>query len=150
MEFNPRDGDSQYTLIPDGEYEAFVENATQGVSSNNDPMLTIVWEIPMQDGSRVRIYDRIVPKCLWKLKRTCESIGKSDVYETGKVLPEHLIHERALLKVGRDKGDGKYGPQNRIEGWYESKLRGQKVKAPKPEPVGAVNEQGIDPDDIPF
>lgn len=140
-------------LLPEGEYEAFVENAIEGESKKGNGMITLTWRVQTPDGKARMLKDYLVEGIDWRTKKLCKAINRLDAFESRNVRPEVFLDQRALLYIKIEESDNaEYDDQNRVGGYKPSKFGGKPVAKSEraPEPVGSVNEQGINEDDIPF
>jgi hypothetical protein len=70
--------ESGSSRIDDGSYPFYPSAIEEGVSSNDNPMLTFKWKCASGKFKGATLYDNItlVPQALWKLKQVLEAMGE--------------------------------------------------------------------------
>jgi hypothetical protein len=111
-----------YEPIPEGTYQAHIIEATTSVpKSGNGKMLKLLWEIVSGEYEKRRIYQYVCYEhsnpdtqrfAQQMLKSICWALGMFDgsLKDTDK-----LIFQPMSVKVGISKGDGDFGPSNKIK-----------------------------------
>lgn len=143
MRFTPKDEQELLLekLLPDGEYDFFVQTATQKKSKNGNDMIELKLDVSSPAGRHGIIYDYLTPSMLYKIKHFCDATNLTDLYNEGYLPPDKLENKKGklTLRIQIDK-TGQYGPRNSVVDYIVKK-----------ESVG-MSLKPIEPfnDDVPF
>jgi len=150
FEYNPKEIKSEYSVLPHGQYESEIVEASEAVSKAGNDMIKLVLCVYGNDGEQVRVYDYIVnPNGIKKLKSICRYC---DIAFDGILDEQLLVGKRMLVETRVDPQrtvDGKtYSERNSIVK-YVSGLGKQSTDN---DPPVVPNDKDVkpSPNDVPF
>lgn len=148
MQFTPKSEKevSQFSLIPRGEYDFEVLEASEGPSkSSGNDQITVKLGLYVGDKRRL-VWDYISPAKEYKLRHFCDSVGLLAKYESGALTANDC--------VGRS-GKCKIDIQHDKQGFYQDKniVKDYSLRPAKPLSSTQEREEPIQPpvdEDLPF
>jgi hypothetical protein len=152
MAFKYNHKDAQ-KCFPEGDYEAIIKDATEGVSkSTGDPMLTVAFTI-FNGADEMILSDYIVAKTTFKLKKIARAVGQLEAFEADTFDVSAFVGHGLVLGLTVETSE-KYGDQNRIKD-YKVLDRGASGKPVTVTPTDTPSSlrggaPEIKADDIPF
>jgi hypothetical protein len=161
MRLNPKtdeefakEGSGPRELLRDGTYDFDVHEATEGVSSTGNDMITVTLNVYDQHGVARKIYDYLVDGAMgWKVRHCAEACGLLSRYEAGHLDADDLVGKQGRVKIGRESARGDYAAKNRVVDYVADKsARPPSQAAPagaKSAPAARQAARDID-DEIPF
>ena len=124
----------RFQLMPDGEYDAYVERAESKISKSGNPMIELTLSVFDKNGHSKLIKDYLVASShmQWKIIHFCNSAGLSKEYADGKFNESLAYNKNVRVRVktqqgqiipidklsGKEPGD-KYPDRNIIEEYLE-------------------------------
>jgi hypothetical protein len=129
-------------LLPEGQYDFIVDEATELQSKKGDPMIKLVLHVNFKNKKYV-IFDYILCTNTWmfKLRAFCDSTNLMDMYDLGEISASRISKKKgkAYFSLENDK---KYGWKCKVDEYI---IQGEKE-------VSKENMQNteIKDDDIPF
>jgi Protein of unknown function (DUF669) len=150
--------EARFDLLPDGEYDALIENSIDKVSANSgNPMMDMTLLVFDKNGKGhpVRDFAVFTKSMMWKVIHLAESAGLEKEYLEKKFCSAIVRNRSVRVKVSMQKGDeipvdklkgkppgSRYPDKNRIDDYLK--------KGATPKPV-KVEEPFLDDDiDVPF
>lgn len=102
--------DSNFILLPAGQYKAFVAEITPKVSKKKQEMWQLEYEIESGSYAGIKIRDYLVftEMAMWKIKKTCSRCGLN-VSGILNLTPEMLIDQSTIIVVDVEDYVNKYG-----------------------------------------
>lgn len=100
-------------IVPDGTYNAKVEEIEEKESSNENDMLVVKWRILSGKGKGGLVWDNIslTPQALWRLKGLLEAL-EIEVPDGSMDLDiDELIGQEASIQITNEKYEGKDRPR---------------------------------------
>jgi len=131
MDFNPKDGAG---VIAEGEYDAVIETAKEGMSKKGKKMLTLKIRVFAEREAVINDYI-VVPEGLFKLKKLCKAIDRIADFESGTIEVPSLqgASFKAVVAIEQDDS-GQYDDKNVITGY-----KALETAAPKAAPATDQN-----------
>lgn len=121
LEFDPWSEEECFMLLPEGNHQFFVSDATWHVSQNTGNTsikLKLVFE--KEHGVLYTVFDYLSIKFRKKFKHFCDTTDNTQAYAAGKLTPDDCKGKCGMAWVKRDKGDEKYDPKNFIDDYIKS------------------------------
>jgi hypothetical protein len=142
MKFTPKSDKeiAEENLLPKGEYDYEVIEATDKVSKGGNDMIELKLRFfHGENGTRV-FKDYLLEQMAGKLKHFCVSHDLQEYYDRGSLKAEHCLGVEGRAKVGIKKDEtGRYPDANTVFDYVVAKAA-----------AGAVSDQGVTDSDVPF
>lgn len=108
MQFTPKSEEELNSpTYPSGEYGFRVIEAEETVSKAGNPMIKVKLEIQKGHLSPLYINDYLLTESHFKLYSFCKSIGKKELYESGRISPFDLKEKSGHAKFDFEEYNGK-------------------------------------------
>lgn len=106
----------RFDLLPDGIYQAVIEQSTDKISSAGNPMMELILSVYDSDGQSHTVKDYLVftPKMMWKVIDCAESAGVIKDYESKKFCSDVIRGCDVSVTIGTEKGG--LIPEDRLNG----------------------------------
>ncbi len=106
----------RYNLLPDGDYDIFVEKSVGKISASGNPMAELYIAVFDKDGRPVHIKDYLIftPSMAWKLLHFCESADLVTEYKAKQFRPELADQRGARARIRTQQG--KEIPHDKLNG----------------------------------
>jgi hypothetical protein len=93
-------------LLPKGEYDFEIIDATEKKSAANNDMIELKVRVSDGTGHSRTLTDYLIPKRPEKLRNCCAACGFLDKYESGSLSDDDFPGKRGKLKLGIEKKRG--------------------------------------------
>jgi uncharacterized protein DUF669 len=90
-------------LLPDGDYDFYVEDAKAKTANSGRDMIEIKLSITDGKGNKTFLYDRLMS---WNLAAFLASIGEEVVYGEVDIEPYDLVHRTGRVRLGHEEYEG--------------------------------------------
>ena len=107
---------AQRKLLPAGQYEARILEATETTSKSGNDMIELQVSVRGRDGSERELPDWLVSndRGALKLRHAAEAVGALAKYEAGEIEQSDFVGQHVRVRIVIEKRRG-YPDQNRIE-----------------------------------
>jgi hypothetical protein len=116
---------SVMNLLPEGDYDFFIESATDKVSkTSGKEMIALILQV--YNGSQKHtVYDYLVGNsdaglCMLKISNFCECVGIGQAYTDGEINADSLFHLTGRVRI-KIENDVKYGSKNVVDAYIIDK-----------------------------
>jgi len=110
----PNIKDSNFRIVPEGEYDCELTEIEQQTSKNSNEMWQMCFEILEGEYKGVKVFDRLVftEKALWKIKMICSRLG-FDVSKELELEPDMLIGSMCKLAISSEEYEKRDGTKTK-------------------------------------
>lgn len=97
----------RFQLLPDGEYDAYVESFEPKISSSGNQYVNLLLNIFDNNGKPHPVFDiqMTLPSMVWKMRHFCYSAGLEESFEAKKYHPSMSVGKKVRVFLRTKKGD---------------------------------------------
>jgi len=106
--YDPRDA---IRCLPEGDYQATVEEMQETTSKAGNPMLVVTYKVYATGRGEFSLKEYIVKQTTWKLKQLAKAVNAN--FESGEVVQDEYVGRNVVLSLGVEE-DAEYGDKNII------------------------------------
>lgn len=146
--------ESDFPVLPEGEYAFEVENATYQSNKDNTGLQ---WKMQLRienPGNQpdIKVWDYFPEKenMMWKFNQFFKALGKEGIDDTNEM--KNTVGEIGFVKLKIEPASNGHAAKNKVAKYIASPTAKETPAAPAPKPETQGWSQGIDinPDDLPF
>lgn len=133
MRFAPKSEEEIDTrvLLPAGEYDATVTQATDEVSkSSQKEQIHLVLKVEDDQGQRNIVHDYLLEAMAGKLRHFCAAADLMSEYESGELDAGYCTNQTVRVRLGIEKGKGEYQDKNVVKDYLPRNGNGHRPAQP--------------------
>ncbi len=144
MRFNPLDESEIFNLLPEGDYDFQVRNASDTTSKKTgNEMIKLELIVWSKEGKEHVVFDYLLEAMPHKVKHFADSVGIEHKYSAGGYEASDCVNRSGKVKIIKEDGQGSFQAKNSVKDYIP-----RDKNAPNQEPLEEKKDEFSD--EIPF
>ncbi len=110
------------SLLEAGEYPFEVLAASEEISKAGNEMIRVKLAVFGPNGQQAHVYDYLMEKMAFKLRRFCETTGLLAKYEAGTLGELDCEGKKGTVKIAIESANGKYNAKNVVKDYLKPEV----------------------------